>query len=118
MVTAKITRSTVRMAMTAMHNAIAPAGDRNMPPRNGGAAAIGVCPGGGFGIQWRKSKWRGDWTSLPSATISTMVLHTQKRTGSVHAGWQGGLPMGDGRNGLQLRSLVRKSGELELSLVN
>src|ERR1700750_2082503 len=40
------------------------------------------------------------------------------KSAGTNAGWQGGLPMGDGKSGLQLRSLVKKSGELELSLVN
>src|SRR5690349_6722400 len=59
----------------------------------------------------------GGWTSLPSATISTMVC-TRKAGRQRQAGWQGGFGMGDGKSGLQLRSLVKKSGELEISLVN
>ena len=31
---------------------------------------------------------------------------------------EGGYAMSDGKNGLQLRSLLKKSGELEISLVN
>src|SRR5690349_17457925 len=59
----------------------------------------------------------GGWTSLPSATISTMVC-TRKAGRQRQAGWQGGFGMGDGKSGLQLRSLLKKSGELEISLVN
>jgi NADPH:quinone reductase-like Zn-dependent oxidoreductase len=44
-------------------------------------------------------------------------LHPQKRAGKKPDGREE-MSMGDGKNGLQLRSLVKKSGELELSLVN
>ena len=42
----------------------------------------------------------------------------KRRTGDVPAGGREEVSMSDGKSGLQLRSLLRKSGELELSLAN
>src|ERR1700743_3741344 len=60
---------------------------------------------------------RTGWTSSPNARISTRQTFAMARTAQSARENSGGVEMSDATSGLQLRSLIKKSGELELSLM-
>src|SRR6478735_2933638 len=112
MVTANMARSRVRATTTVTHKPICRAGDCNRPVGDGGVAAIGEAREDGIGMQGFAEIADVAGHHCRPRPYRQWCLDKQEREPARQpAVIREGMGMSDGKSGLQLRTLLKKSGE-------